>query len=411
VGHYRRAGIDAASLGQSVLAVKKYEDVWTAPRASLVDYELRSEPDGVVAVWTFDRPGALVPPAALLGKIGGYPALILSGIKTTEADLWDGPVAVTTEAKLAIKFPIQRVPIGRSLTLGKSPSDMIASASPFDYVSLSELAVTGLLACRDRLVLDAIDSAMVEYLAQTSLSTEVHTQQKLPFSIDGTGIDLAAAHALLQQCRTSATGIGAEGDLFTKVAWRRDWYSWMVWVDDQGLSRRASAMLAIAGALSPDPGRRLEGAMLQCGLAAERALRLYRQRRGFADSRQNLVEPFYNLRAGLFRTNSNAFVDSLLSEVRVVTDQAVTAEATPEGITIRFTVADPRPGNLTFEIGRPVDALAVSNLKSLIAKQALGRLSIDYEPNEAGECVIMLRSPGWSNPLPQLVAPPRYSES
>jgi hypothetical protein len=170
-------------------------------------------------------------------------------------------------------------------------------------------------------------------------------------------------------------------------------------------------MLAIAGALSSDPGRRLDGAMLQCGLVAERALRLYRQRRGFADSRTDLVEPFYNLRAGLFAANPNDFVQSLLSEVRITSTESVTAESTPEGVTIRFRVADPRPGQMTLEIGRPVEALAVSNLTSLVGKQALGRLTIDYAPNEVGECVIMLRSPGWTNPLPTLVAPPRYSES
>jgi hypothetical protein len=150
--------------------------------------------------------------------------------------------------------------------------------------------------------------------------------------------------------------------------------------------------------------------MLQAGLAAERALVLYRERRGFSPVRRALIEPLYNLRAGLFGGARTPFIDSLMSEVRIVTDEQVTAEATLEGVTLRLVAAEAKAGTLVFEIGRPVTAIAVSNIKSLVAKQALGRLVIDYEPNDAGECVIVLRSPGWANPLPALVSPPRYSE-
>ncbi len=411
LGHYKRAGTDAASLGQSVQAVKKYEDVWTAPRAGLVDFEIRSDATSVTVVWTFDKPGAVVPPAAMLARAGGYPIQILSGTKTTEADLWEGPVAVTTEAKLAIKFPLVRVPLGRSLTLGKAPADLIASASPFDVASLTELALTGLLAGRDRIVLDALENATAEYLSHAQMVVENHTQQKLPFPADGTGIDLAAAHALVAQCRTVASGqLSRTNTLFANVDWKRDWYSWMVWADDQATARRATALLSVAGALSSEPDRRLEAAMLHSGMCAERALRLFRQRRGFSDSRPILNEPMFNLRSGLFMTGSDRFVDSLLSEVRIVSWEPVQAETTPEGVTIRFKVDELKPGQMVFEIGRPVEAIAVSNLKSLVAKQALGRLTVDYEPNEVGECVVTLRSPGWSNPLPALAPPPRWTE-
>ena len=117
------------------------------------------------------------------------------------------------------------------------------------------------------------------------------------------------------------------------------------------------------------------------------------------------------MRAGLYLTQHNRFVDSLMSEVRITSGQQVSAEATPDGVTLRFTVDSVKPGSMAFEIGRPVNALAVSNLKSLVAKQALGRLVIDYEPNAEGECVVLLKSPGWTNPLPALAPPPRYSES
>lgn len=411
MGHYPRPGTDAASLGLQVREVKKNESVWTSPSPSLVDFEVRSESDSVTAIWTFDRPGAVVPPAAMLARFGGYPIQVLSGTKNTDADLWEGPVAVTTEAKLAIKFPLVRIPMGRSLSVGPVPADLIATASPFDVASLTELALTGLLAGRDRIVLDAMENANTEFLAQAPLVVENHTQQKLPFPADGTGIDLVAAHALVFQCRTMASGLNTpKNTLFAQVDWKRDWYSWLVWAEDQPVARRASALLAITGALSADPEWRLEGAILQSGLASERTLRLFRQRRGFPDSRPVLNEPVFNFRTAMFGSGQDRFVDSLLSEVRIVSWEPVSAEATPEGVTLRFKVDQVRPGQMVFEIGRPVEAIAVSNIKSLVAKQALGRLTIDYEPNEIGECVVTLRSPGWANRLPALAPPPRWSE-
>jgi hypothetical protein len=412
LGHHARQATSASSLGGLVEEVKRSLDVWTAPTPALVDFELRSDAESLTAVWTFDKPGTVVPPAALMSRIGGYPIQILSGVKTTTAELWEGPVTVTAEPKLAIKFPIVRVPTGRSLTLGRVPTDLIANASPFDVPSLTELALTGLLSGRDHLVLGALDSVTEMYMVQATTSTEAHTQRKLPFAADGTGADLAAAHALVEQCRGMAAGlVGFENPLFANVDWRRDWLSWQVWAADQKVARRASALLAIAGALSSQPERRLEGAMLQAGLAAERALVMYRERRGFDNSQRELIEPMFNVRAGLFLTLPNAFVESLLSEVRIVSGQTVSAEATQDGVTLRFNVETSAPGSLVFEIGRPVTALAVSNLKSLVARQALGRLTVDYEPSAAGECVVLLRSPGWTNPLPSLAAPPRYVEN
>ena len=411
LGNRSRAGTDAASLGQIVQEVVKNEAFWVSPTPTLIDFEVRPEESAVTAVWTFDRAGALVPVAAVMARIGGYPIEVKSGIRNTEADLTDGPVEYTTEAKLVIRFPIVRVPVGRPLGLGPALTDMIASASPFDVPSLCDLALSSMLGCRDALIKDTSDTVLEEFLAHGASAVEPFTQEKLPYLLTGGSMDLAAAHALVTQCRLAATGRLSEGnEMLGKVLWKRDWYTWLLWCDDQAVSRRASALTAVTGAFCQDPSKRLEAAMLQAGLASERALVLFRERRFFPPVRKDLIEPLYNLRTSLFGGARGLYVDSLMSEVRIVSDEAVTAEATPDGVTLRFKALDPRPGQMAFEIARPVSAIAVSNIKSLVAKQALGRLVIDYEPNAAGECVVLLRSPGWSNPLPPLVAPPRYSE-
>jgi hypothetical protein len=412
LGHHARSGTDASSLGEIVAECVKSMDVWTGQVPSLVDFEVRSDEASLTAVWTFDRPGALVPPAALMARAGGYPLEVLSGVRQTGADLWEGPTAFTAEAKLAIKFPLRRVPLGRSLAVGAVPTNLIATASPFDVPSLGELALTGLVSGRDHLVLGALDTVTEMFSLQAALTVEPFLQRKLPYAPDGTGVDLAAAHALVQQARLSAAGIaGGENPLLAQVAWRRDWHSWLVWADDQKVARRASALLAVAGALSSDAGRRLDAGLLQAGLAAERALAIYRDRRGFANDRKELIEPMFNVRAGLFGTLPNAFVDSLMSEVRIVSEQAVSASVVADGIEVTFPVDTDKPGTLVFEIGRPVAASAGANMKSIVAKQALGRLIVDYVPSGPGDCSVVLRSPGWANPLPVLVAPPRYVEN
>lgn len=412
LGHNSPSGSGVSSLGETVRAVMAGIEVWTAPAPSLVDFEIRSDAESVTAVWTFDRAGAVVPPAALMARAGGYPLQILSGVRQTGADLWEGPTTVTAEPKLAIKFPLKRLPFGRSITLGTVPTNLIATASPFDVPSLAELALTGLLAGRDHLVLGSLDTVTEMYRLQAPQVLEPFLQKKLPYAADGKGADLAAAHALVQQCRVSSLGsVGIPNELFTQVAWRRDWLSWLVWSPDQAVARRASALLAIAGALCPESDRRLEAAMLQAGLAAERALAIYRDRRGFADGRRDLIEPLFNVRAGLFGTMPNAFVDSLMSEVRIVSGEAVATEQTSEGITLRFNSQDAKAGTMVFEIGRPVSVSAGANLKSAVGKSALGRLTVDYEPVGPGECSIVLKSPGWANLLPALVAPPRYVEN
>ena len=412
LGQYGAPGTSAASLGQQANAVAKNESLWTSPTPSLTGFDIRSDSESLTAVWTFDRPGAVVPQAALLAKAGGFPIQILSGIQTTDADLIDGPVAFTSEAKFAVRFPLRRIPVGRSVSLGMPSQSMIATVSPFDVPSICDLALTSMLACRDKMVSDLVDVVTNEYYTQAHYTVEPNTQQSLPYGLNGAGVDLLAAHTLLDQVANLVSG-GSLNSQPPKVFayWLRDWSSWLVWVPDQRLARRASAILSVSGALSDVPERRLDGAMLQAGLAAERALALYQRKRGFTVDRPDLIEPFYNLRAALYQGSPNQFVDSLMSEVRIVSDEAVTAEQTEDGVLVTWTPTTTGPGRLTFEIGRPVTAEPKDNLRSLVANQALGTLTVDYDPLAPGSCSLLLKSPGWTVPLPHWAAPPAYSEN
>ena len=353
----------------------------------------------------------VIPPAALLSSTGGYAAKVVSGVKNTQADLWDGPTYYASEPKIAIRFPMRRIPSGRSLTVGAAPDGAVVAASPFDLPSLGELALANLLAASAGGSRAAASDATSQFLDQAARSFEPHTKQNLPFTAEGDGIDVAAAHALLTQTTLAAAGLPSDGNaLLLATTKRLDWYSWLIWADDQQVARRASALLAIAGALCQEPERRLDAAMLQAGLSAERALALYRQRRGFPEQRTELIEPLYTVRMGLYMTGPSLFVDSLLSEIRLLTDEQATAQSTPDGLRLAWSSASTGPGVMKFFIGRPVTAVAVANLESLKVEQSLGTLTLRYDPQGDGECVVLLMSPGWTYPLPNFVPPPRYTE-
>ena len=412
LGQYTKQRLTAHSLGEMVKEVEQNIDLWSSEAPSLVNFQIRTDDESLTAVWTFDKPGALVPPAAMMSRTGGYPIQILTGIKQTGADLWDGPTVFTTEPKFAVKFPYRRVPSGRSITVGAKPKDTIATASPFDVPSLCDLALANLTAGRDKLVADGSDVVTSQFLEMASYTSEPNTRQKFPFTATGAGIDLAAAHALVVQSSLTASGMDRVSNrLFTEVSYHRDWYSWLVWADDQKVARRASAVMAVAGALSSDKNKQLEACMLQAGLAAERALSLYRSRRDFPEVRNDLIEPLFPVRMGLFRTGPSPFVNSLMSEVRTVSATSVVAEWRENGVLLKWDQPVDGPGEMRFLIGRPVTAIGIGNVKDVRAEQSLGTLRIRYSATKAGECSVLLQSPGWANPLPATYSPPRYSES
>ncbi|MCH7904552.1 MAG: hypothetical protein IH944_08300 [Armatimonadetes bacterium] len=401
--------LTAAQLGQAVKAIERDESFWTQKNPSLLDFRIRSDEDGVTAVWTFDRPGAVVPAAALLSRAGGYPIQILSGIRETSAELWDGVIAYTTEPKLAITFPMRRVPTGRALTIAAKDPLVIEGD---DISALVELALSNLVASSRAGLAKDIDERLNRYRDAAVYTREANTGQRHPFAADGTGFDDFAARVLLWQSQLHARGEpSGENEWLRSASSRIDWSTWMPWMSDQVVSRRAAALLAIAGALCQEPERRLMGAMLQAGLCSQRGLRLYRQRRGYPALPFDLVEPMYSFRSGLYLMGPNAFVRSLASEVRVISDVPIRAVQEDGRISIRWLPSSLQQHNVRFLIGRPVTAQPMDNLLTLLATESLGELTLTYRAATLSECSATLLSPGWVTPLPAAQSVPRYSES
>lgn len=406
----------AYSLGQLADQAEKQSPLYTVLPPRLLGLDLDSDLRSVTATWHYDHPGAIVPTAAVLANLGGYPLSIDSPFERQEFDSEEGPMNVLTGKDLSIRFPIRRVPTGRGVGIGRIQEDPIGTAAPNDIPSVVELALENLIASRSSLSRINGQSTFDEFFNQSEYAKEPWTQQLLPYGISGRGIDLCAAQALLEQSLTNASKSSSEQNaLLTSIAWRRDWKTWKLWVDDPVVGRRASALAALASALCPEPERRLDAAMLQAGIAAERGLFIWRSHRFENVKVPTLIEPIYGLRQAIFgligpEDRDVEFMQQVLSPIRVYGDAALTAEKDAARLKLSWPVLEAKPSQLSLAAGFPVDILKGANLAHFKVDQAFGLTDVHYIPEFTGDCSIYLTVPTWVKKLPTAIAIPPYSE-
>ncbi len=400
----------AAALGhQSERLMKSLAD-WTSPAPVLTGFSVKGDSDGVSASWSFDRPGALVPTAALLAPEGGYGLKLLTKPKVLDGETDDGPRSAVTGRSLMMRFPIRRIPNGRALGLGDIKIEAPATMSEVDIPSVADLALECLLAARDASVQKMGDDTLASYLNGADYAPEPCTAQSLPYRADGQGIDIAASQALLMQALSLSTKPSSEeNSLLTSLAWRRDWVSWQFGLPSEVRARRASALGAVAGALCPEPSRRMEAAMLEAGLAAQRALDLRLLRKGTAVPAR--IEPFDWLRGAIFGDLKHAETTAaqFSSHTRVFGEDPITLTKSPGGIVVNWTAPDTRPHVITFVSSYALKFLNGS-LRSLDVSSALGTYSLRVVAKEAGLAQFKLILPAWATALPIVGIPPAYSE-
>jgi hypothetical protein len=403
----------AASLGRAVARVREHEGVWLASAPSLLERTVSVEPTAVTVRWRFDRPGALVPAPVLLSQIGGYPLALLTPIRRLGFATEAGPMAVTEGEDLAVRLPVRRIPTGRGMTLG-DPADWKRSEER-TIGNLAELAMANLLGARSGLDRIAGEEAVGGFLLKVSYEQEPWTGVRLPYEASGAQLDVLAVHALLMQALASSTQSDSESNsILTSLSFRRDWHTWRFWGDDPVVARRAAALAALAGALCPEGERRAEAALLQAGLAAERAVQILRRRAGEIDAEPPFIEPMLDLRKTLFFLEPRGgplhpFVRGLLSELRIFGDGAARLERREEGLVLVWR-AGSEAGTITLASGYPVHVSGLSNLEGLVVTSGLGFTQIRYRATAAGVCTALVEIPEWAMPLPAAAPVPGYRE-
>lgn len=395
----------ASALGQQTQRLTKSLAAWQRDAPHLTGFSAKGDADGVSAYWTFDGPGALVPSAALLAPQGGYKLQVASKLVSLDGETADGPRAAVAGNSLAIRFPVKRVPNGRPLAIGAVHIDPPGTVSPIDIPSVVDLGLECLIAAREPGMKQLADDTLAQYISDADYVREPNTAQELPFAADGRGLDLAAAQALLMQSISLSTKpTSDDNSLLTSLAWRRDWATWRFDGANERIAWRASSIGAVAGALCPEPSRRLDAAMAEAGLAALRAK---------TRAAKDRIEPLASLRALIFgdiALINDPFGPELFSHTRVFGDLAVRAEKGPKGVLLTWKAEDTQPHVITVISSYPL-TFDVGNLADLDVSAALGTYSLKVTAKAPGRAEMQLILPDWAPPLPAAAWPSPYSEA
>lgn len=405
-----------ADLGKLKAACLPAVELAARPSPSLTYFSAIDEGPGVLGEWTFDAPGAVVPFPAFLSSLGGYGVLSASKTKRLDMNTQFGPVFVTDEPKLALRFLVRRVPTGRAVTVGSALGQGIGTASFLDVPTVTELALANLVASQDRAARELANGTVSEFLTETNYYVEPNTQQRLPFDGPGQGLDLTAAHALLLQSTISTARATSEpNSLLTSLAWRRDWLTWQYTGAEAAKRRRAAALSALAYALAPEPERRVESGMLQAGLAAERGLAVWKHRTQGAPPPPKFLEAMFEVREDLFGKDDyrrkTGFGRTLLSELRAFGDVPIECLVRDKKLILRWKAPDTRVQTISLAAGYPLTIAAGQNVADLQSSQGLGITILRVTPKAVGLCEATLSLPEWADPLPAFQAPPRFEES
>jgi hypothetical protein len=418
-GRFAEPTNTAASLGRLATACREGEVLFTRMAPELLGFQAEADADGsgVTGVWTFSDTGFLIPQALTLARLGGYLVTVQSKSRRVARDVGagEGPRDLSESRELRVRFPVRRVPVGRGLAIGE-PRTPIGTISHHDIPSVVELAFENMLAGRDAESRRVAEAAFAGFLAEATFLVEPYSNQTLTFAADGMGIDLTAAHALLSQALTTSTQpTSTSNALLTSIRWRRDWNTWLPWVDDSARRRRAAALAALAGALCAEPERRVDAGMFQAGLAGERGLEVWRRRTGSVSEAMPLLEPLLGVRSGIFRTtlpvvSTEPYVAALLSPVRIFSPESVRANQDESGLRLEWPVLEPKGGTMSIAASTPLELEALANLPRFLTERVLGLTEVRYTPEAAGLCQVRVKLPDFAPALPKLSPPPAYSE-
>ena len=191
--------------------------------------------------------------------------------------------------------------------------------------------------------------------------------------------------------------------------------TWRLAVEDPVVARRAASLAAIAGALCPEPERRLDAAMLQAGLSAERGLYLWRNHRDETLKVPQLLEPEYGLRQALFsligpEEKDLAFMQQVLSPIRVYGDVSLTAIEDAGRLKLTWQVLEAKPSMMSLAAGFPIELTQGGNFTHFKVGEAFGLTELHYIPEFSGDCWAFLSRPTWVKKLPPAIPAPPYSE-
>ena len=398
-----RSAVTASSLGELAQKVTADQDLWSGAPPKLLNTKVETDATGITVTWVFDKAGALVPQAALLSGFGGYPLHVTTKISQLETSSEEGPMAITREPNLSIRFPLQAWPKCRYMAFQNGVREM--PAAPLDVAGAVKWAFRSLASDFSSDENSVAGQALITFLSHAKGDVEQFTGVRYTYGASGVGYDVTAAHALLTQALSVSNGSPSlQNPLLTETWSRVDSYTWQPWNMDEAIWRRASALGALAFAMRPEAENRLQGAMLQAGLSAERGLDLWHYWRGDITKLPARLEVMENLRRRIFSLQGAAVPDSLVDElfgsIRSCNAQPVTITSAQLNLFLRWKSFDGSPGDLEFIAPKETTFPWKGNLSSMKVTQSGDHFVLHYVPKASGDCFVVVKLVGDGASIP-----------
>jgi hypothetical protein len=386
LGQGASATLNAAELGRLTGLIRETEPFWTAPgNVRLLEQSVESDEFGLTWKLRFDGAGVVVPPALLYSLVGGYVPRIQTATQRWPLPATYGPAVSTLSNELIVRFPMRRIPVGRSVTLGPVFS---AENLRIDLESAITLSRAGLQML----------------LASSPESHFEDTKQNLDkLRATNRTADLLGASALVLQAYQGATGplTGGNAPLQNLID-RMDWLTFSLLEGPLTESRFAMATACLAAAVAPSPDVRLYSALFQTGLAGQVGLNRYLKDVGLPGFIEEVPDYYSVLRADLFspadqlRTLS-PFAEALLSPVRLYGERSL---GFTEAHSIQGTATSTQAIEFLFAVFAPPKSGESSNIAALYSRASLGFWLLRVRPEAEGPWSLKFRWPDYAPPIP-----------
>lgn len=408
---YRTNG--AAELGDFAKLCKKLAMVISSPTPMIKSQSVLADSQGIDLNIELSGAGAVIPSHWMMAPIAGYPVKVSGSPEPTTVQTESGPVYLHSLPNLRVRFPARRVPLGRAIGLGNLNLPEPGTVSSLHIPGVVELALINLLANATQSHRMVAQETLDQFFEEAHYAIEPFSKQQLPFNSAGADIDVVGAHALLLQAmQNNFMEEPQNNSLLMSLSLRRDWFSGRLWVPDFDAGRGAMSLAALAGALSPEPERRLDGAMFEAALMAERGLEIWKRRRSQPVESPAKSGALLPLREALFtRTlaKRNAFADLLLSLYRLTGPRGFGFQQTSLTVVATGNIMEKLTVSFGLHTGFELAIRPKKNVENLVASGQFGTHRILVKPRDSGDFQISFDLPTWAPKLPSVAPIPGWN--
>lgn len=362
----------------------------------VVDFSVSEKDDEIVAIWRFDKEGALVPSPLLNAREYGF-VKIETPIEVFKSEQGNA-TAYSKSDSLRVRFYSYRLFPGSAVVNGKIIGDVHHESLSIEKISgVVNASLAYLAGNADSTIggdLWRIRTQYIESYSQTT--TEPFTGISLPFGRNGKGSYIAGGIAL------SAEIMGAGQSLSSAISSSIDWMTWLPMGENLEEKIKCASIYSISASLSDSLEERVLGAMCHFGAL-------------YAD--KNKIAPLSEVRSWLYHHPARKgmrkpdWLTAMQSPFRILppglgenlmflSDNTMTfigVSKEPETVSIRFKCEQ-------------AQVVSYTNISNLRLTHSDSVYTLRFTTEKVGQWDVKLNVQPSSRTLPNAALSPRYSE-